>query len=345
MLDRQRQLINSPHRLGATRLNVFQQTIQMPRPGDHVHQFPVAPPGAPFSDEGLKRRQRLLLVSRHAQPTPVVNPIAGGNHRAMSKLAPLPQLQPEIPVLVQIKLLVEPTGRFPPQRLSPKQQRMDRNEVFTAQPCVVKRLVVDLHGLPGVARGPADASDAGVGGDGCWFLLQQFDQARQVIRFEPVVIIQKDQDLALGAFQPQIGGGAPPQRATGLRHAQWKAALRCVERRIAHTPRIHQDNLDPGIGLRGQRGQRLGQFHPPGCADDYRDQGAGGYRRRNGGNPPPVGHGALERLHFRCRFVALNHPIRFSRLDFARQGVGSEAIQRLDMAVVGLHRQLADKAG
>ncbi len=160
----------------------------------------------------------------------------------------LGQLQPEVPVLEQVEVLVETRRR--PRQGAAEHHAMDGQVVFEQQPDRVEAGVEAVHGLP-VAALQSPLCHVGKRGRGLGPCPQRGGEPAHVIRQQQVVVVQEQQQLACCRGQPAVGGLGTQQRLAVGRcdgdHRQTAAALR--QRAVPLPERIHDHQFDRPVGL------------------------------------------------------------------------------------------------
>ena len=168
-------------------------------------------------------------------------------------------------------------------------------------------------------------------------------QARNVSRHQPVVLIQKEQQLTVCRRHCLGGGLSWPQRCVRLKHSQGEGATSQGQRRMAG---LHgnNDHFDALIGLQGHGVQRLRQMFVAGTANKDRNQGQDRLQSRALTQHPRRDHIQLIKGCQLSEFFCCQHPIRLRRLHVVGQGVAAILIQCANVAQIVLLIQLRCKA-
>jgi hypothetical protein len=158
------------------------------------------------------------------------------------------QLQPEVPVLEQVEVLVESRRR--PRQGAAEHHAMDGQVVLEQQAHRVEAGFEAVHGLPAAGL-QAPLRHVGIRGRGLGLGLQRAGEPAQVIRQEHVVVVQEQQELAACRSQPAVGGLGTHQRLAIGRcdgdHRQPAAAR--WQRPMPLPERIHEHQFDRSVGL------------------------------------------------------------------------------------------------
>ena len=109
----------------------------------------------------------------------------------MAERAERGELQPEVPVFVEVEGFVEAAASL--ERPVAEEQRVDRDGVLDHQAGGVVSFVVGAHRLGAAVLAHAHAIHPGIRGDSLGFGLQALDEAADVFRLQPVVVIEQEE--------------------------------------------------------------------------------------------------------------------------------------------------------
>ena len=120
----------------------------------------------------------------------------------MHKRAQAGELQPEMPVFKHVQLRVKGATTF--DGLSAKQDGMNRHEVVIAQAQRVEGVIEAVHeDLMPVFK--THHVHPAVGGNRRGRFAQRNEQTADMLRQQPVIIIQKGDEFAVCVLQTQVG--------------------------------------------------------------------------------------------------------------------------------------------
>ena len=100
------------------------------------------------------------------------------------------ELQPEVPVFVKVEGLVEAAADL--YRPLAEEQCVDGDGVFDHQARGVVGLVIGAHRFGAAILVNAHAIHAGIRGDGLGFGLEALDELADVLRLQPVVVVEEE---------------------------------------------------------------------------------------------------------------------------------------------------------
>lgn len=210
-----------------------------------------------------------LRIGSHTKAASLGDAIDGAASRYMQEVAVLRQLQPEIPVLIDVELFVDVAALIP--QIAGKQDGMDGHEVFGQQTQAVVRLIEYLLQYLTIV---IDTADAAVGNMVFRCGLQGSDQTVQMVGVEPVVIVEENQVVAACCGQAEIGGAGAVQGmvAIAIDPAQRQPSPVFRQGAVRRPSGIDQHDLDVRPGLPGYRVECLIQRWPIHAADEDADQ-------------------------------------------------------------------------
>ena len=148
----------------------------------------------------------IKALGDHAHAVFAMDAVASSDGVHMAEGPQRGQLQPEVPVLEEIESFVKAATSC--DSLFAEEQGMDRNGVFYHQACRIVGFVVNPYGFQAAVSAGANALDAGIGGDGVRLCFKALDEVGDVFGLQPVVVVEEEHEITLGAIQPQVGGSA-----------------------------------------------------------------------------------------------------------------------------------------
>ena len=289
----------------------------------------------------------------------VVERIHRHHTRHPAQLANGSELQPEIPVLEHQQVFIETAGLRAARCGEPEHHRVNRQVILKLQQGPVEIARVDMADNRCLrAARAAHRLHIPVAGQHLRLRLERAQQLLEMVRQQLVVVVKKNRVIAGGSVQQRVGCSSAPQRMPRLyqpRHPVAQGRRQAAQRVAAG---VHHHQLPVRVGLRDDRGERLGQAGPVDGPDQDRHPGlhAGvgplrGGQGHGGGARAGVAPKRVARQRRQCARpqrgvgrVRVHNPVGLSRQHLRRERVTAVLVQRPNMARIVLSRELRDKA-